>query len=225
MNGSDGSPRILDLSRSQMYTTARMSDDEQEDCFGTPNVSYVSRIDTDIEPPNHNGAKPRISMYSMKLFDPLMASPAPGQSQSQQQPYNGNGVTSPQVNHVTVTNNSPLVSLSTPMATNGNTSHKSSPGSTPVKTSPNSSAVPSSRLSEAIVESLKNQELQFQEQLISKDEEIEQLKNQLSSAYEVICTLKVAHEDLMDVATRAIEKEREEKDALRNKIKSMFNEI
>lgn len=198
MNGND-SPHCLDLSRSAMYTTARMSDDEHDDeAFGTPNASYVCKVD-------ENGTKPRMSMYSMKLFDPLLASPAVVQHGNHGSAPNleqGNGL------------------LFTP--TNGNGSQMKSPGSSPMKSN---DTVHSSRLSETIVESLKNQELSFHEQLREKDEEIESLKSQLTSAYQVISLLKVAHEELMDAATRAIETEKEEKEKLRNKIKSMFNEI
>lgn len=198
MNGND-SPRMMDMSKSAMYTTARMSDDEHDDTFRTPNSSvYVSRI-------TEESVKPRISMYSMKLFDPLMASPALGATPT---PQGGNGT----LHALSIETNSPLVSLPTP--TNGNHLNNS-PRLSPMRSG---SDVPSSRLSEAIVDALKSQELSFQGQLAAKDEEIARL-------YEVIQTLKVAHEELMEVATSAIDKEREEKDALRNKIKSMFNEI
>lgn len=197
MNGND-SPRMMDMSKSAMYTTARMSDDEQDDTFRTPNSSvYVSRI-------TEESVKPRISMYSMKLFDPLMASPAVAGS-----PQGSNGT----LHALSIETNSPLVSLPTP--TNGNHLNNS-PRLSPMKSG--NDVVPSSRLSEAIVDALKSQELSFQGQLAAKDEEISRL-------YEVILTLKVAHEELMEIATSAIDKEREEKDALRNKIKSMFNEI
>lgn len=201
MNGND-SPRMMDMSKSAMYTTARMSDDEHDDTFRTPNSSvYVSRI-------SEESVKPRISMYSMKLFDPLMASPAVNAT-PQATPQGGNGT----LHALSVETNSPLVSLPTP--TNGNHLNNS-PRLSPMRSG--SDVVPSSRLSEAIVDALKSQELSFQGQLAAKDEEIGRL-------YQVIHTLKAAHEELMEIATSAIDKEREEKDALRNKIKSMFNEI
>ena len=172
MNGN--SPRLLELSNVNGISAVDPDMSAENTVYHDCDVDGYGEQITYRTPRIKN---PRMSMATMKNFDPLLQTPQSVDGRfSEGEP-------------------SPLIS----MAMNNRS--------------------PKQQLSEAIVEAVKNQEFQFHDQLHQKNEEIEDLKNQLATAHDIIRTMSAALEETVDVATTAIEREKED---MKKKLQSMF---
>lgn len=209
MNGN--SPRLLELSTNNGSSAAAAADVNNSGDYFDADAFDDHLV---YRTPRSHHVNSRMSMGTMKVFDPLLQTPQGNRSTHE----NYAPIPSPKVYTATdggiqsSSDASPLISVlkeKSPL-------RQSLDG--PLSQSPQRHTP----LSNAFVDALKNQELQTQQLLQEKEDEIQYLKTRLSEAYDVIRTLSQTLEETLELADAQIQREKEEKNDMKNRVQSLF---
>jgi len=196
------------------------------DVFKTPKAFPPSTPAAAVNGRGVNGGG-RMSLHSMKLFDPLMVSPAPGTSSATPGTLNATPVSLHQLNQSwvkaqTVDDDSSGMSDG-PSSFVGCSSPPPPPpsalppcnGSTPSPASPPQAGTSLlASPSKAIVNELKQQLESVREENEALKQENESLKQESATLKEVVLLLKAVNEDTLEAAAEAIRREKANVDNL-----------